>query len=159
MLTAGRVGRPHGLDGSFYVTDPSPQLLEIGVEVQIAGRSARIERRAGTDARPILRLDGCADRDAAQALRGQELLVPRGAAPALQPGEWWAEELEGCAVVDGDRAIGVVRRLVGLPSCEALEVDREDGGDLLVPLVADAVRNVDVEARRIDIRVDFLEGR
>jgi len=51
---------------------------------------------------------------------------------------------------------GVVRRLVALPSCEALEVAREDDADLLVPLVRDAVRTVDPAARRIDVDLHFL---
>ena len=50
-LPAGRVGRPHGLDGSFYVTRPRPRLLGIGVAVTVAGRSAEIVRRAGTEQR------------------------------------------------------------------------------------------------------------
>src|SRR5437879_9441356 len=69
-LSAGRVGRPHGLDGSFYVTGARPRLLEIGTSVDVAGLSAAISRRAGTDARPIVRLDGIEDRAAAEALRG-----------------------------------------------------------------------------------------
>jgi 16S rRNA processing protein RimM len=58
-------------------------------------------------------------------------------------------------VVDGDEE-GVVRRMVPLPSCEALEVERTGGGELLVPLVRDAVRSVDVERRRIDVDLGFL---
>jgi len=46
--------------------------------------------------------------------------------------------------------------MLSLPSCEALEVAREDGGELLVPMVRDAVRAVDVRARRIDIDLAFL---
>jgi 16S rRNA processing protein RimM len=46
--------------------------------------------------------------------------------------------------------------MMPLPSCEALEVERADGGELLVPLVRDAVRSIDVEARRIDVDVGFL---
>ncbi len=69
-LGAGRVGRPHGLDGSFYVTVPRPRLLTLGTEVTVAGTTAPIVRRAGTDARPIVRLQGIDDRDSAEALRG-----------------------------------------------------------------------------------------
>jgi 16S rRNA processing protein RimM len=76
--------------------------------------------------------------------------------PELEPDEYWAHELEGCAVVDGDAQVGVVRRMVALPSCEALEVERQDAEDLLVPLVRDAVRSVDVAARRIDVDLAFL---
>jgi ribosomal 30S subunit maturation factor RimM len=59
-------------------------------------------------------------------------------------------------VVDGDLAIGVVRRMLALPSCEVLEVAREDLDDLLVPLIADAVRSVDIVAGVIEIDLAFL---
>ena len=153
---AGRVGRPHGLDGSFHVIRPRADLLAEGAVLKVAGASREVVRRAGTDQRPILRLDGCEDREAAEALRGEELWVPRAAAPAREPGEYWAEELEGCRVQDGEVVVGVVRRLVALPSCEVLEVAREGDADLLVPLVRDAVRTVDPAARRIDVDLRFL---
>ena len=156
-LAGGRVGRPHGLDGSFHVLEPRPALLEIGVVVRAGDRDAEIVRRAGTDERPIVRLDGVSDRDAASALRGLELLVPRAAAPPLDEDEWWAKDLEGCRVVDGERELGHVARLVPLPSCEALEVTGDDEDEpFLVPLVRDAVRRVDVEAKVIDVDVAFL---
>ena len=156
-LRAGGVGSPHGLDGSFHVMDPKPELLGEGSRVYVTGRELRIVRRAGTDKRPIVRLEGCSDRSGAQALRGLELLVPRTAAPELGPDEWWAEDLEGCAVRDGATAVGIVSRLLALPSCEVLEVERADrSGLLLVPLVTDAVRSVDIERREIDIDLRFL---
>ena len=50
-----------------------------------------------------------------------------------------------------------VTRLLALPSCEVLEVARAAGGDaLLVPLVSDAVRGVDLERRVIDVDLHFL---
>jgi 16S rRNA processing protein RimM len=156
-LSAGRVGRPHGLDGSFYVTGARPRLLALGAAVTIAGRSASIVRRAGTDRRPIVRVDGIEDRDGAQALRGQTLTVAAADALPLAEGEWWAHELEGCVVLDGERRVGTVTRMIELPSCEALEVARETGGPLLVPMVKDAIRHVDVAAGRIDVNTSFLE--
>ena len=155
-LHAGRVGRPHGLDGSFHVTRPNVQLLEGADAVMIDDRELAITRRAGTTRRLILRLEDHEDRAAAEALRGKDMLVPRFEAPELGPDEWWAEELVGCAVHDGARVVGTVRRLVELPSCEMLEVERAGGGELLVPLVSDAVREVDVEARAIDVDLRFL---
>ncbi len=156
-LRAGTVGRPHGLDGSFHVGDSVPGLLTLGGGVLVAGRERRITRRAGLDARPIVRLDGCDTREGAEALRGAELLVARERAPELEEDEWWADDLEGCRVRDGDTDVGVVSRLIGLPSCEVLEVARADGGEtLLVPLVKDAVRAVDVDKRLIDVDLRFL---
>jgi 16S rRNA processing protein RimM len=164
-VPAGRMGRAHGLDGSFYVTGPRPRLLSLGTAVTVAGRTAKVMRRAGTDEHPILRLAGIESRDAVEALRGFELTVDLAEAPALGEDEWWASELEGCEVLDGERHVGVVMRLVELPSCEALEVrlatsDPNDGtsaaGELLIPMVRAAIREVDVARQRIDVDMSFL---
>ena len=143
------MGRPHGLDGSFHVIEANPFLLGLGSVVVVGEDERTIVRRAGTDARPVLRLEGCEDRDAAQTLSGAELLVSREEAPPLEPDEWWAEDLEGCRVRDSERMVGTVSRLLNFPSVDVLEVTGADGAvALLVPLVNDAVRSVDVERRR-----------
>jgi 16S rRNA processing protein RimM len=150
-VPAGRVGKPHGLDGSFHVTMPDAPLLAAASHVTVGDRLLAVERRAGMEDRPILRLEDCATREDAEALRGSDLLV---AAPPLEEGEFWARDVEGCRVTDGEREVGVVTRMVALPSCEALEV-----GDLLIPLVRDAIRSVDLERRRIDVDMGFVVGR
>ena len=155
-LRAGAVGRPHGLDGSFHVYDPVPELLTVGAEIRIGDAMFSVDRRAGHDRGVILRLIGRTSRDAVEELRGSEILIGRATAPDLDEDEWWAADLEGCEVRDGDRGVGTVARLIGLPSCEVLEVQRAHGGELLVPLVSDAVRSVDVAARVIDIDMTFL---
>ena len=152
LLNAGRVGRPHGLDGSFHVTRPRGVLLTLGGTLRIGEVEHEIVRRSGTEDRPILRLAGIDDRGGAEALRGADLLVQRADAPPLPAGEYWAEDLEGCTVLTDDgRELGVVARLRPLPSCEALEV-----GDLLVPMVGDAVLSVDIAERRIVVDPGFL---
>lgn len=155
-LHAGRVGRPHGLDGSFHVTRPNARLLRDAAHVMVDEHEFEVTRRAGTDRSPILRLAGHDDRAAAESLRGKDLLVARTEAPELGADEWWAEDLTGCRVRDGEREVGVVRQLLELPSCEVLEVQRAGGGELLVPLVSDAVREVDLDQRAIDVDLRFL---
>ncbi len=156
-LRAGRVGSPHGLDGSFHVAQANASLIVLGAEIQIAGETRTITRRAGTDLRPILRIDGCDDRSGAEALRGLDILAPRENAPDLEADEWWTEDLESCRVYDGERELGTVKRVLPLPSCEVLEVERDgDAADLLVPLIRDAVRRVDVERGEIEIDLAFL---
>jgi 16S rRNA processing protein RimM len=156
LLHAGRVGRPHGLDGSFHVTQPRAALLDAGRVLRVGDHDDEIVRRAGTDARPIVRLASCTSRTQVEALRGTDLLVPRGEAPELEEDEWWPEQLEGCTVHDGEREVGVVRELRALPSCEVLHVVRDGRAELLVPLISDAVRSVDVDAKRIDVDLQFL---
>ncbi len=168
-VPAGRVGRAHGLDGSFYVTGARPRLLAVGTTVRLDGRTCTVVRRAGTDQHPIVRLEEIQDRPVAEGLRGRELTVELAEAPALEEGEWWAQELVGCEVVDGERHVGTVIGLMELPSCEALEVrlvcSETDGqakpadstpAQLLVPMVGDAIRHVDPTRRRVDVNMAFL---
>ena len=152
FLEAGRVGRAHGRDGSFHVIAPRPRLLVLGTPTDVG----EIVRRAGTDEKPVVRLRGCDTREAAERLHGTVLRVALADAPALDEGEYWAHELEGLAVTDGERAIGTVREMRELPSVEVLEVVREDGGELLVPMVGDAIRAIDLQAGRIDVDLRFL---
>jgi 16S rRNA processing protein RimM len=115
-----------------------------------------VERRAGTDAKPIVRLASCAQRDDAAALRGEALLAPEAEPRALGPDEYLAGDLEGARVVDGERELGTVAALMVLPSCECLSVTRPSGSELLVPLVRDAIRSIDLDARLIDVDARFL---
>jgi 16S rRNA processing protein RimM len=156
FLSAGRVGRAHGLDGSFVVTRPRSPLLVLGATLRVGDDDREVVRRAGTDEKPIVRLDGIDSREGAEAVRGAELLAARSAAPDLDEDEYWPEDLEGCSVTDGDVVVGVVRALVGYPSVDVLEVERAGGDPLLVPMVHDAIRSVDVAARRIDVSLAFM---
>ena len=164
-LRAGTVGRAHGLDGSFHVGRVAEHVfatLELGSEVRVGPELRRVTRLAGHPSRPLMRLEGCERREDAEAFTGAELMVARVGAPELEDDEWWAEDLEGCTVHDGGHRVGVVSALLALPSCEVLEVDRagaagtEPSPPLLVPLVRDAVRSVDIERREIDIDLRFL---
>ena len=140
LVTAGRVGKPHGLDGSFYVDRPRHELPE-GVEVMLAGRAHRIVRRAGTDERPLIRLEGVED---PRPLRGELLLVE----DELAEDEWLASDLVGCSVPGH----GLVARVVDGESCSVLEL--EDG--TLVPFISDAIERVDTRSREIRVNEGFL---
>lgn len=137
-----KVGKPHGLDGSFHVDAP----LEEGATVTIDGREHTVVERKGTDARPIVRLSGVEDRDAAEALRGQVLSA---GAPDEPPGEdeWLIEDLIGCRIEGVGEVTGVLEGM----SCDVLEA-----GDVLIPLVTDAVTGVDVERKVIEVNREFL---
>jgi 16S rRNA processing protein RimM len=140
LVTAGRVGKPHGLDGSFYVERPRHELPE-GMELTVAGRKHLIERRAGSEERPLIRLAGLDDPG---TLRGELLLVDA----QLEEGEWLADDLVGLSVP----GLGTVSQVIDAPSCSLLEL--EDG--TLIPLVSDAILSIDPEAGRIEVNRDVL---
>jgi 16S rRNA processing protein RimM len=138
LVTAGRVGRPHGYDGSFYVEE-AKHPLAVGQTVKVGSSAHVVARLAGTAERPLIRLDGVED---ARALRGEALLIEA----QLAEDEWLASDLIGRAVAGHGH---VVRVLEG-PSCSVLELT--DG--ILVPFVRDAVRSVGAD--EIEINEDFL---
>jgi len=138
LVTVGRVGKPHGFDGSFYVEGAS-QLLALGETVVVGSRSHVVARRAGTDERPLIRLEGVDD---PRALRGEPLLVEA----ELEEDEWLAADLVGLEVAGHGR----VERVLDGPSCSVLELS--DGA--LVPFVRDAVSSV--SADRIEINEGYV---
>ena len=140
LVTAGRVGKPHGLDGSFYVEGPRHALPE-GASLAVAGSSHRIARRAGTADRPLIRLAGIEDPG---PLRGEILLIE----DELAEDEWLAADLVGCRVP----GLGTVTQVIDGPSCSVLEV--EDG--TLIPFVGDAIDRIDLDAGEIHVHREFL---
>jgi 16S rRNA processing protein RimM len=136
-----KVGRPHGLDGSFYVDAP----LAEGDEVVIAGRTYTVVKRKGTDPKPFIRVSGVDDREGAEALRGEAITLANP--EPLAEDEWLIEDLVGCRI----EGIGRVSAVLEGISCDVLDVDGE-----LIPLVTDAVTNVDIENKVIEVNREFL---
>ena len=141
LVTAGRVGRAHGRDGSFYV-DGATFDFAAGSHVRVGERDYEVVRRAGTDDRPLVRLEGMDD---PAPLRGEILLVDE----ELEEDEYLVADLLDCEVP----GLGRVQRVLDAPSCTLLEVG-EDGH--LIPLISDAVKQVDLERKVIEVDRDFL---
>jgi 16S rRNA processing protein RimM len=146
LVTAGRVGRSHGLDGRFHVLDAQHDFAQ-GTTVVIGGEEYRVTRRGGTDEKPLVALAGLKTREAVRALGGELLLVHERDSP-LGEGEWLVEDLIGLEV----EGHGRVEKIVGGSSCDVLEL--ADG--TLVPLIGDAVEGVDTDTGVIEINRRFL---
>jgi 16S rRNA processing protein RimM len=141
LVTAGRVGRAHGRDGSFYVEEPRIP-FELGSVVRLGDRDLKVIRRAGIDDRPLIKLEGVEN---PREFAGELLLVE----DELEEGEYLAADLIGCEVP----GLGRVERVVDAPSCALLEVGEEGH---LIPLIGDAVKQVDLERKVIEVDRDFL---
>ncbi len=151
LVSVGRVGAAHGRDGSFWIegaVQAAHEALAQGAEVVLGGRRTRVERRAGSRERPLLRIAGIETRAGAAARRGEAVLVDEGLAP-LGAGEWLVEDLVGARV----EGLGEVRRVLAGVSCDLLEVGEEA---LLIPLVSDAVVSIDLGERVIEVDRRFL---
>ena len=93
----------------------------------------------------IARFAEIADRNAAEALRGTELTVPRSALPPLDEGEYYHADVVGLTVVtDAGEAIGTVMTIEDFGAGDILEIEKPDGRRFMVPVklaeIGDAVR-------------------
>jgi len=150
LVEVGRVGRPHGVDGAFVVEAASedPSRFRVGAELLVDGEPATVilSRRVGGGRRAI-KLDRRAE-------RGAELTVSRATLPPLDSDSYYVADLVGLEVIDehGVR-VGLVRDVVPGPANDALELDT----GLLLPLVEDCVREVDLESRRVLLNPGFTD--
>ena len=101
----------------------------------------------------VARFAEVTDRNAAEALRGTELTVPRSALPPLEEGEYYHVDLIGLpCVTDAGEAIGTVVTVENFGAGDILEIERPDGKRFMVPIHA-----AQVEAERAVIDAAFIE--
>jgi len=150
LVPIGRVGKPHGLDGSFFVEGPSERegAFARGATVYVDGEPAEIVgSRRGAGGRPVIRLDRRVERGAA-------LAVPRAELPELEQDAYYVFQLVGLVVEEeGGRVLGRVRDVVDYPANDVLELD----SGVSLPLVEACVRQVDVEGGRIVVSTGFAD--
>jgi 16S rRNA processing protein RimM len=152
LVTVGRVGRPHGVHGAFFVESPSErdEVFAVGSTVLAAGEPAKVVSSVrGSGGRPVIKLDRAVE-------RGAELAVPRESLPDLpaSEGEFYVFELVGLNVEQEDgRVLGRVREVLQYPANDVLELD----SGLSLPLVEACVRSVDVEGERIVVAEGFAD--
>lgn len=151
LVTVGRVGKPHGLDGGFFVEDASErqEVFAEGATLYAGDEPAIVvASRRGSGGRPVIRLDRDVD-------RGSKLGVPRATLPTLtDEDEFYVFQLVGLDVEEeGGRQLGRVREVLEYPGNDVLELD--SGASL--PLVEACVRKVDLAGGRIVVAVGFAD--
>jgi 16S rRNA processing protein RimM len=160
LRMVGRVVKPHGVHGELMVnpsTDSADLRFAVGSVLFVTSRDGAVLRSLTvTAARPhtgrlLVCFEGVDGRDAAEELRGAPLCAdPVDLPPIEDPDEFYDHQLEGLAVVTVSGAeVGTVREVMHGASGELLVVDREDGGEALVPFVRQIVPEVDVRGGRV----------
>jgi 16S rRNA processing protein RimM len=154
QLTVARVGRAHGLRGEVALdlrTDDPETRLAVGEVLATEPASSgplTVSRARVHQGRWLVTFAEVADRTAAEALRGVELVVDADISD--EEDAWYPHELEGLrAELEDGTVVGEVVALEHLPAHDALLV-RETGGErTLVPFVRAIVPVVDVAAGRV----------
>lgn len=156
LVTLGVVVRAHGLRGELRIkpwnteSDLWPDLESVVlIAPDRSQRTYAVAASRGSADSPILLLEGVGSREAAEALRGSEVAVQRGAFPELDEDEVYLADLVGLEVFEGERRIGVVDGIFEYPSVDCLRVDCEDGIREL-PMLDQFVVGIDPDKRRIE---------
>lgn len=157
-VVVGVVGRPHGIRGELGIdvrTDEPATRFAAGARLHAEGsphRNWQVASHRWHNGRLLIRLDGVADRTAAEALRGVRLATTVSA--TQQPdddAEFYDHQLVGLTVTDHTgRVAGEVVEVVHLPAHDLLAVELVDSGDRrLVPFARAVVPEVDLTTRRV----------
>ena len=98
----------------------------------------------------LARLDGVEDRDAAEALRGTDLYVPRAALPQTGSEEYYHIDLVGLRAESPDgAALGCVSAVHDHGAGPIVEIQPPDGPSILVPFTREHVPAIEIEAGRM----------
>ena len=148
-VTVGRVGKPHGLAGAFFVERASeePERFAVGAHLLADGEPAVVIESKVSGGRPVIQLD----RD---VQRGAVLEVPRSELPPASADSYYVVDLVGLeAVEQGGRALGRVTDVSPGVANDVIELD----SGLALPFVAACVLEVDLDGRRIVIAPGFSD--
>lgn len=122
------------------------------VEDETGARKFKVTVRGETKGLVIARLDGVADRNQAEALKGLRLYVPRDKLPKPKRGEWYVADLIGLAAVDtGGTPLGRVKSVQNFGAGDVIEIERQDGTTEFLPFTKQVVPEVDVAGGKVVI--------
>lgn len=142
-ILIGKIVAPQGIRGEVRVHTYTAAPDDLRT-LKILDLPIKFVRTAGRDV-AICRVDGVADRNAAESLRGTELFISRGALPDAGENEYYQADLIGFDVVRGDTVLGRVACFQNFGAGDIIELDN---GDMVSFIGAD----VDMAARIIRVR-------
>ena len=159
IIKLGKITAPQGIKGEVRVypyTDQPTRFSEIEAVLR-NGRRCRIEKARYMKNMAVLKLEGIDDRNAAEAMRNRELLLPREELWKQPEDTYFVDDLVGCAVVSEDGApVGTLKTIHSRPAQDLYEIERADGSAFLLPAVKEFVKDVKTDEKIIVIHL--IEG-
>lgn len=146
-VAIGKVGRPHGIDGAFFVEQPSEDTSwwKTGARFLAGGAPVEVVAHRTSSGRPVIKVEPPVE-------RGALIEVERVDLPATGEDEYYAFELVGLQVVEETgRPLGTVEAVTPGVANDVLELD----SGVLLPMVEDCIRIVDLAGGRIEVAEGF----
>jgi 16S rRNA processing protein RimM len=145
----GRVGRPHGIDGAFFVELPSADARwwKTGATFLAGGRPVEVVAHRTSSGRPVIKVDPPVERGTWLEIEPEQL-------PPTEEDEYYAFQLVGLPVEEETgRTLGSVKVVMPGVANDVLELDT----GILLPMVEDCVREVDLEHGKIVVAEGFAD--
>ncbi len=160
LIVIGRVSRPHGVNGEIRIEYFNPENLHLFSRYQtifIQGDKGSPRRYRPIKVRPqkkfiLVQLEGILTKEAAEELRGRQVLVNSSALPPLEEDEYYCHEITGMRVVteQGDD-VGLITEIVHTGSNDVYVV-KKGKKESLIPAIEDVVIAIKRDARTMVIR-------
>jgi 16S rRNA processing protein RimM len=160
-LAIGKILRPHGVKGGVKVrvlSDAPDRFTGLGhiyMKRRDTYERVPVDAVSGEGERTVVMFKGVADRDAAEALRGEYLYVRRADADSLPEGSNYVCDLIGCVVSDTEgNSLGTLVDVLQTGAADVYIV-KSGGKELLFPALKRLLVTIDVQQKRIvvDARV------
>ena len=105
----------------------------------------------------ILKFENMNDRNEMEKYRNCDLLIDREDAVPLGEDEYFICDLIGCDIIleNGDK-LGVLKDVITTAANDVYEVEKTDGGEILIPVIKDCILETDIEKK--EIKVHLLPG-
>ncbi len=154
-VVLGRISGAHGIKGEVRVkpfTERPEAIGDYGPVTGVpGGRKLRLKVVRVVKDGVIARIDGIADRNAAEALKGLTLEIERAALPEAEEDEFYHADLIGLNVEDkAGRRLGTVRAVENYGGGDILEIAPDAGGPtVLMSFTRETVPVVDLKGKRL----------
>lgn len=156
LVRIGRIAGAHGLRGEVRVRCFTENAEDVGAYGPVCDGQGRLFTLSAI--RPakgpfvIARLEGVSDRNAAEALAGRDLFVPRDRLPPPEEDEWYYDDLIGLEAVDADGAsLGKLTAVHDFGAGDVLEITPAHGAAFMVPFTAQCAPDINVADGTITI--------
>jgi 16S rRNA processing protein RimM len=162
-IEAGAIVRAHGIRGEV-ILDVMSDLLDCFVEdseIRVTDREGTeklltIESARAHKGGMIVKFRGCGTRDDALLLRSHTVWLSRDQIGPLEEGRWFVEDVIGLEVyTEEEELLGTLTDVLHMPANDVYVVKGE-GGEVLLPVIDDVVKEVDIEGGRM--LVHLMEG-
>ncbi len=159
FLQVGVISSTHGIRGEvkvFPTTDDAARfkklkkvLLDTGKErLELEVQSVKFFKQF-----VILKFKGIDNINDIEKYKGKSLLVPREDAVPLGDDEYYIADLIGMEVFAGNARFGVIKDVMETGANEVYIIDSDKHGEVLVPAIRQCILDVDVENKKMQIRL------